>query len=622
MITAAKYLFSTSTMPKGKKRNAHLAVARSKRSYESTQPVVSTSSQAATVLDSTDESPLPSSSASAPTAAMLLSDQPLLANSDSDSDFDPENKLKKDPAALLKEFIDDWIASLAREDLFSLSLLLFHILTEDFQLLLGASSKIIGRHVNKHHKTVQKWRIDFLNNQGQLPEYLRGCYHRRNAIAQNEELSEVATQHVRENAFKKGAPNMTARSFCTWVNDELLPSSNLEPGAPRKIGVEVSRNWLHSMGFNVKRITKGLYYDGHEREDVIEDRKTFLNDMCQNGFLLPSNAPNEEAKELVKDVELKTNWENTIFWFHDESTFNANDDEVTMWKDDTMQVIKPKGRGAGLMVSDFIEERDGYLALSDSMHTTLSQGNPTLKQSARVIFEYGKNKEGYWTSEDLMKQMETAVAVAEAKYPSRIFNHVWIFDHSCGHTAYAPDALVVSRLGKKPGGKQPAMRDTTWAGKTQRLVMDDGTPKGAALILEERGINTQTLKLADMKIVLSFHEDFRDERSALHNLVEGRGHMVMFLPKFHCELNGIERVWGHAKRYTRAHCDYRFDSLRRTVPEALNSISCETIANYIRRSRSYMFSYLKGSQPGKEMEKEVQKFGKEYKSHRRVFEKD
>ena len=28
----------------------------------------------------------------------------------------------------------------------------------------------------------------------------------------------------------------------------------------------------------------------------------------------------------------------------------------TMWKDETMQVLEPKGRGAGLMVSDFIEE--------------------------------------------------------------------------------------------------------------------------------------------------------------------------------------------------------------------------------------------------------------------------
>lgn len=44
----------------------------------------------------------------------------------------------------------------------------------------------------------------------------------------------------------------------------------------------------------------------------------------------------------------------TIFWFHDESSYNANDDQTTLWKDDTMQVIKPKSRswpyGVGLYV--------------------------------------------------------------------------------------------------------------------------------------------------------------------------------------------------------------------------------------------------------------------------------
>ena len=76
---------------------------------------------------------------------------------------------------------------------------------------------------------------------------------------------------------------------------------------------------------------------------------------------------------------------------------------------------------AELMVSDFIEERDGFLARSDKMYATLSKEDTSLKQAARVIFEHGKAKEGYWDNGLFMEQMEVAVQVAVAKYPPRIY---------------------------------------------------------------------------------------------------------------------------------------------------------------------------------------------------------
>ncbi len=81
------------------------------------------------------------------------------------------------------------------------------------------------------------------------------------------------------------------------------------------------------------------------------------------------------------------------------------------------------------MVSDFIEESDGFLALSDEMHATLTKEDSSLKQAARVVFEYGKAMEGYWDNNLFMEQMGVAVKVAEGKYPPRIYKHVWIFDH-------------------------------------------------------------------------------------------------------------------------------------------------------------------------------------------------
>jgi transposase len=37
-------------------------------------------------------------------------------------------------------------------------------------------------------------------------------------------------------------------------------------------------------------------------------------------------------------------------------------------------------------------------------------------------------------------------------------------------------------------------------------------------------------------------------KSLLEEACEVRGYSVLFLPKFHCELNFIEQCWGFAKR--------------------------------------------------------------------------
>ena len=72
------------------------------------------------------------------------------------------------------------------------------------------------------------------------------------------------------------------------------------------------------------------------------------------------------------------------------------------------------------MVSDFITESDGYLRLtqSQSEYATARAKN----QNGRMAQEYGESREGYWTSENFMKQISIAVEIAEPKYPSAILD--------------------------------------------------------------------------------------------------------------------------------------------------------------------------------------------------------
>ena len=67
-------------------------------------------------------------------------------------------------------------------------------------------------------------------------------------------------------------------------------------------------------------------------------------------------------------------------------------------------------------------------------------------------------------------------------------------------------------------------------------------------------------------------DNFQSEQSMVEDFIKNRGHHCLFLPKFHCELNAIERVWGEAKRYTRSYCNYTIGGLRKSLPNALDVV--------------------------------------------------
>ena len=174
-------------------------------------------------------------------------------------------------------------------------------------------------------------------------------------------------------------------------------------------------------------------------------------------------------------------------------------------------------------------------------------------------------------------------------------------------------------MNKGPGGKQPKMRDTIWNGHPQTMTLPEGRPKGAALVLEERGYDTKGLKLEEMRAILAEHDDFKNEKCRVDTFLSNRGHTCVFIPKFHCELNLIERVWSQSKRYTRAHCDYTIASLRRNIPLGLKSVSKENISNFVRQCRNYRFAYLEESAVGHELEEKIKCYKSvSYTSHRRV----
>lgn len=165
-----------------------------------------------------------------------------------------------------------------------------------------------------------------------------------------------------------------------------------------------------------------------------------------------------------------------------------------------------------------------------------------------------------------------------------------------------------------PGGKQAIMRDTVWDGKVQKMVLPDGTAKGMKLVLQERGVDVKGMNAEKMREKLCEFEDFSNQTTLLEELVRSKGHICLYLPKYHCELNPIERNWCHAKKVARQYVNGSIVRLREVVPTSLDAVSLEMMNKFFRTCRDYEMAYRSGCN-GKDVERTV----KQYKSHRRVF---
>ena len=526
---------------------------------------------------------------------------------------------------ILGKFVKEWLQIVDKEDMKNMAMFLCFQLVKLFGFTETKAAEYTATMINKSERTVRRWRSGLIENDGVLPESQQGRYQRSGVLWQNEELNKKATEYVRGNAAVKGRPNLTTVDYCIWVNESMFPNSTLEPGFPRKISLETARLWLHHLGFEVLTMQKGIFIDGHEREDVVDSHKLFLRKMTKLGFLHFTNAPTEDAmKALPSDIDPPTNdtRSKTVVFFHDESTFMSNEDQPTQWGMKGEKMMKPKSKGAGIMVSDFIDEHNGFLALSDDEYQAAKALKPNIRKYAREQLKYGESKEGYWTRDKFIIQMHRAVEIAEIKYSKEEgWRHVWVFDHSSCHAAMADDALDVNRMNVKPGGKQRIMRDTTWNGKVWKMYFterDGKVAKGMRMVLEERGVSTVGKGGDWMRQTLAEHSDFKNEKSEIETLLIKKGHVPCFLPKFHPELNPIERVWAQLKRFTKAHCKYSLPSLVKIIPLAYDSVTTENIRNHFRKVRHYMFCYLEGLTPGQELDQALVKYKTAVKSHRRI----
>ncbi|KAJ7192309.1 hypothetical protein GGX14DRAFT_537754 [Mycena pura] len=267
-------------------------------------------------------------------------------------------------------------------------------------------------------------------------------------------------------------------------------------GITRTISIRTARRYLRVLGYRFMEPKKGQYADGHEREDVTSYRDGIyvprLTELQRRTWKysrdgLPEYGPHRDGKRV-------------IIWYHDESIFYAHDRRRRNWyHKDAPAKLYQKGDGHSLMVADFVSQDFGW-------SPTSLDGTRT----ARRFLKPGKNRDGYFTCDDICEQANVMMDIVTEVYPD--FEHAFVYDNATTHKKRADGSLSARKMPKgtkewetetgKVNGKmtKTKMTDATFNGQPQPLYFPSDHPqaglfKGMAVILQERGLYDAAKKL-------------------------------------------------------------------------------------------------------------------------------
>ncbi|CAB4416861.1 unnamed protein product [Rhizophagus irregularis] len=454
------------------------------------------------------------------------------------------------------------------------------------------ASEIVSNTAGKgvyHARCIRSWAHEYVMS-CQIP-YSRWGHHAKIwSFLWDEGILLQVKSYIREHKW-----DISPQMLIIQMNEVILPGLGFAPSPT--IHINTARNYLKELGYTYAKVKKGIYIDGHEREDVVAYRKIFLEQMSEFEYRMPIFS-GDNLEEIT--------WLDTY------------DGSRSLWIPDGEQPLRKNGNGRSIHVSDFLTDVCGRLALPDEM-----QVSDDFPREACVIIHPGKNNDGWWKADDLISQVvERAIPIFEARFPG--CQALFAFDNASSHATFSPDALIAKNMNLNPGGKQPKIRRTYFGDENiqQDMIFPSdyhisnlrGQPKGLKQVLMERGLwPNEGLKLEEARKIMSQQPDFLAQKGRIKEVIVATGHKVIFYPKFHCELNYIKNFWGAAKKFSRSNCDYLWTGLQRTVPLALASVPLTTIRRYARKAFRYMDVYRKGL-TGKAAEFAVKK----YHLHRRV----
>ena len=464
----------------------------------------------------------------------------------------------------------------------------------------------------------------------------------------NPELRERAAAHLKAHSLNKKAPRVTASDLQRWCVEHMCkrggPPSDNQNVVP---SLSTCRRWLHSLGFSWTKVRKGMFKDGHGRDDVVQYRALYvaalalvarnedvellydtrdmpMHDGPHSGAQGPGPSPlagrdgalddgaagkvDEEELKRLQALGLLLGWDRRpkILVFHDECSVCVGDRGEFGWFLRNF-VGSPKDPRGNVMMSAYVTEaRSNWTEDSPFPHL---KGKP-LSASAAVRFHVVRARGGQreWWNGDLMKKQQAEfLQQVKTMFPGHQI--VLVYDNAALHKKMPANFKPLNswpKNDKKLKEGEPSPRDiraysyiTKKEFEQKCCYEEDGATylKGLEKIAKERGLEyAPGENLPVIRKDLMEEPGFLDAQTELQLAAQELGHVVLYLPKFHVELNPIEWIWAFVKNKLRkALPDTKSTKLcKAELEKVLKQVSHDLMRRCGAKSRWYAFMYQHG----------------------------
>lgn len=191
-----------------------------------------------------------------------------------------------------------------------------------------AASQEIARQWHEGEGAYFARRVRILARQYQIHEQLPtqswGGY-RGSSIFNDERLQSAALDWLSKLPTGEVSPSR----FCKALTEDILPYLGIGKEA---VSERTARRWLIKLGWRQTRLKKGVYMDGHERDDVVKYRnEIFLPLMDEYERRMVKWAENEDGTFERVEPDLPPGEKRVIALFQDESSFHAGEYKSNVW---------------------------------------------------------------------------------------------------------------------------------------------------------------------------------------------------------------------------------------------------------------------------------------------------